>query len=123
WGAERDVVAAQYQHLAELDDLAGIALDLVDLEHILGGNAVLLAAGSDDCEHRSRPRVRPRCSDWSGPASFARLWVKTPVRPGAGQRGLLMAAPAETVKETGISGPIPRIWQQHRLAKAEDLPI
>ena len=38
--------------LAELDDLARVAPDLVDLDHVLGSHAVLLTAGSDDCEHR-----------------------------------------------------------------------
>src|SRR6266508_4055516 len=52
-GAERDVVAAHDQHLAELDDLARVALDLGDLQHVLGGDAVLLAAGFDVCEHLS----------------------------------------------------------------------
>src|SRR5215467_10770847 len=72
--AERDGITAHHQHVAELDDLAGLAPDLIDLEHILGGNAVLLAAGADDCEHRFSPRVRSRCSDqWSGPASCSRF--------------------------------------------------
>src|SRR5262249_61633718 len=75
WLAQVDVVAAHHQALAELHDLAGRTLDLVDLEHVLGGHAILFPAGSDDCEHRSRPRVRCRRSDQSGPASFSRLWA------------------------------------------------
>jgi len=67
--AERDIVAADQQDLAELDDLARLSRDLLDLDHIFGGNPVLLAAGSDDCEHRSRPRVRFRYSAQAGPAS------------------------------------------------------
>ena len=59
--AELDVVAADYQHFAELDDLAGLALDLVDLKHVVGSNPVLLAAGFDDREHRfPRVQYRPR---------------------------------------------------------------
>src|SRR5262245_58123755 len=72
-GAERDVVAAHHQDVAELDDLARIALHLVDLDHILGGHAVLLAAGADDCEHRSVLVFVSRCSDGSGPASSSRF--------------------------------------------------
>jgi hypothetical protein len=48
---QRDAIATHDQDGAELHDLAGIALDLLDLDHVLGGDAVLLAAGSDDCEH------------------------------------------------------------------------
>ncbi len=44
-------VAADDQNLAEFDDFTGFALDLVDLEHILGGNPVLLATGFEDREH------------------------------------------------------------------------
>src|SRR5580700_982343 len=44
-------VAADDQNLAELDDFTGFALDLVDLEHVLGGNPVLLATGFKDREH------------------------------------------------------------------------
>jgi hypothetical protein len=36
-----------------LDDLARLAGNLSDLQLVLGGNAVLPAAGSDDCEHFS----------------------------------------------------------------------
>ncbi len=44
-------IAADDQDLAELDDLTGFALDLVDPEHILGGHPVLLAACFEDREH------------------------------------------------------------------------
>src|SRR5229473_2054568 len=106
--AERDVVAAHHQDFAELDDLAGVGLDLVDLDDVLGGNAVLLAAGSDDCEHRSSLRVRSRCPDRPGPAFCSRMWALTAGArwPRAAPR--LMAAAAETVKEpadfAGIDG-------------------
>src|SRR5262249_19070522 len=55
---KRQAVAADDQDLAELDDLAGFALDLVDLQHVIGDNAILLAPRSDDREHRFHPRVR-----------------------------------------------------------------
>src|SRR5262245_53249040 len=51
--AEGRAVTAHHQHLAELDDLTGLALDLFDLELVAGGHPVLLSAGLDDCEHRS----------------------------------------------------------------------
>src|SRR5262249_28965274 len=66
--ADRNVVAAHDKHLAKLDEVAGRALDLVDRDHILLGDPVLLAAGLDDCEHRSFPRVRYR--RWVVPAGF-----------------------------------------------------
>ena len=44
---------AQHQHLAELDRRAGLAGDALDNDHVVGCDAVLLAAGADDSEHRS----------------------------------------------------------------------
>src|SRR5712692_5173573 len=82
--------------------------DVVDLDDVLSGNAVLLAAGSDDCEHRSSLRVRSRCPDRPGPAFCSRMWALTAGArwPRAAPR--LMAAAAETVKEpadfAGIDG-------------------
>jgi hypothetical protein len=52
------VPTVHHQHIAELDDLSWLAREAVDLEGILGGYAVLLTAGLDDCEHHSRPCVR-----------------------------------------------------------------
>ena len=50
--ADGDLVAvAEHQHLAELDDLAGVAGQALDLDHVVRGDLVLLAAGADDCEH------------------------------------------------------------------------
>jgi hypothetical protein len=42
-----------HQHVAELDDLAGSPLIFSILSTVVGGDPVLLAAGLDDCEHRS----------------------------------------------------------------------
>src|SRR5262249_61435418 len=56
--AERQAVAADDQDLAELDDLAGLAFDSGNLQHVIGDNAILLAACFDDREHRFHPRVR-----------------------------------------------------------------
>ena len=61
-GAECDAVAAHNQDLAEFNNFAGLALDLVDLEHVLSGNAVLLTARFEDREHLFL-RVRSRRSD------------------------------------------------------------
>src|SRR5262245_3068760 len=50
--AHLNAVAAEQEHF-ELDDIAWLALELVDLDHVVGGDAVLLPAGLDDCEHLS----------------------------------------------------------------------
>src|SRR4029079_14592063 len=112
--AERDRVAADHQNLAELDDLAGIALDLLDLDHILGGNAVLLAAGTDDCEHRSCPRVRFRRSDRSGPASFSRGLGVDAARAGFLRWGVGFLRPRRAAtKGAELGSPAPRasLWR------------
>src|SRR5262245_63523648 len=73
-GPDRGRIAAHHQHLAELDDLARLAFDLLDLQEVLGGDAVLLPAGLDDCEHRSCPSCsNTRCSVGYGLASFCWL--------------------------------------------------
>jgi hypothetical protein len=59
---EGHVVAAHDQDFAELDDFAWLAGDLIDLEHVIGGRPILLAAGFEDCEHLF-PRVLSRRSD------------------------------------------------------------
>ena len=43
--------AADHQHLGELDLGAGVAGDLLDGQDLVGGHAVLLAAGLDDSVH------------------------------------------------------------------------
>src|SRR5690349_7510185 len=53
WRAERQIIATHDQDLAELHYLAGLAFDFTDLDHILGGYPVLLAAGFKDREHIS----------------------------------------------------------------------
>src|ERR1700760_952464 len=65
--SQRRRVAAEHQHFTKLHDRSDIAGDLANLEHIIRNDAVLLAAGFDDCEHR----LIPSCSI---PASgFARV--------------------------------------------------
>ena len=66
-------VAAYDQNFAKLDDLTELALDLVDLEHIFGGNPVLLAACFEDREHLYSSCSIPACGDQSGPAFSSRI--------------------------------------------------
>jgi hypothetical protein len=44
-------VAAKQQHLGELDDIAGLSRDLLDLDDVVGRHAILLAARANDREH------------------------------------------------------------------------
>src|SRR5690606_9498130 len=44
--------AAEHQHFAELDLVAGLRIEALDLEEIVFRDPVLLAAGPDDGEHR-----------------------------------------------------------------------
>jgi hypothetical protein len=77
-------VAGEHQHLVELEDVAGLAGQAFDLEHVVRLDAVLLAAGLDDCVHvwtfcfqprPSAPRGRFRGlrhpSGWPEAASLA----------------------------------------------------
>src|SRR5271168_3322206 len=45
---------ADHQHLAELDRGAGLGWELFDREDVALGALELLAAGADDCEHKTR---------------------------------------------------------------------
>ena len=53
-------------HVADLHDLARLAFDALDLEDLVFGDPVLLAAGFDDCEHRSCPVFDTRRSGLPG---------------------------------------------------------
>src|SRR5215469_7172914 len=65
--SQRRRVTTEHQHFTQLHDRSDIAGDLANLEHIIRNDAVLPAAGFDDCEHR----LIPSCSI---PASgFARV--------------------------------------------------
>src|ERR1700756_2860037 len=65
--SQRRRVTAEHEHFTQLHDRADVAGDLANLEHIIRNDAVLPAAGFDDCEHR----LIPSCSF---PASgFARV--------------------------------------------------
>jgi hypothetical protein len=82
-GAERHAVTADDQHLAELDDLAQLALQPGDLEHIFGGDPVLLAARLEDREHLFRPCVRSRCSDFRVRTGFLQSFLLMVTGAGA----------------------------------------
>src|SRR5690348_6935107 len=43
---------AHEQHLAELDRGAGLRVELLDAQHAVFGDAILLSAGGDHCVHR-----------------------------------------------------------------------
>src|SRR5262249_25522866 len=64
-------ITADDQHFTQLHDRADIAGDLANFKHIIRNDAVLPAAGFDDCEHRSCPS----CSYSVARANPARLLV------------------------------------------------
>src|SRR5258708_6553440 len=53
--AEHWRISAEQENFTKLHDRADIAVDLANLEHIIRNDAVLPAAGFDDCEHRFIP--------------------------------------------------------------------
>src|SRR5438128_4264690 len=69
--AQHRRVASDQKHLAQLDDGADIAGDLAYLKHIIRNDAVLPAAGFDDCEHRFNPSCSIPASDRSWPAFWS----------------------------------------------------
>jgi hypothetical protein len=70
----RRALARDHQHGVEGDGVAPLAGELADRDDVVGGDAVLLAAGLDHCEHRFAP-----CSSrLSGGGATGRLlgsWV------------------------------------------------
>src|SRR6202035_3765778 len=56
-------VTTDQQNFAKLHDRADFAFDLAYLEHIIRNDAVLPAAGFDDCEHRLIPSCSIPASD------------------------------------------------------------
>src|ERR1700733_1414002 len=71
--------AANQENFAKLHDRTDIAGDLAYLEHIIRYDAVLPAAGFDDCEHRLIPSCSIPASDMSGPA-FSSVVMDSPRR-------------------------------------------
>jgi hypothetical protein len=50
--AERRIFTfADCKHLGKFNDVTGVAGDLFDLQDVFGGDAILLAARFNDCEH------------------------------------------------------------------------
>ena len=107
--AEADILATKEQHFGKLHNLTGFALDLIDLDDVLGGDPVLLAAGLVDREHGSAlVDFRAATGQNNGPCAFTRY----------GDWG-------QNCQETGIleqaeSAPT---WRPRALAKPEKLPI
>ena len=53
WRPKRQpAFAAQGQNVCEGDRAAGFRLELLNLQHRVWRDAILFAAGADDCEHR-----------------------------------------------------------------------
>src|SRR5206468_4467665 len=61
--AQHRRVTADHQNFAKLHDRADEAFDLAYLEYIIRNDAVLPAAGFDDCEHRFFPSCSIPASD------------------------------------------------------------
>ena len=82
--AQHRRVTADDQDFTKLHDRADIAGDLANLEYIIRNDAVLPAAGFDDCEHRLIPSCSIPASDRKVRVGFlfSRLWVRVPRAPG-----------------------------------------
>src|SRR4029453_10099025 len=71
--AQHRRVTADHQNFAKLHDRADVTADLAYLEYIIRNDAVLPAAGFDDCEHR----LIPSCSIPSSRLRPGRLLVQS----------------------------------------------
>src|SRR3984957_1105093 len=75
-----DVRAVDDQRHRQRHLRAGFGLELLHLEHVAGGDLVLLAAGFEDCV--GRHRVFSFRSSWRAlPVGRVRVWVRVPHRP------------------------------------------
>jgi hypothetical protein len=83
WRAEHRLLASDQQNFAKLHDRSDIAGDLAYLEHIIRNDAVLPAAGFDDCEHRFIPSCSIPASDESGPAFSSVVMDSISARSGS----------------------------------------
>src|SRR5690606_8836769 len=89
--AESDIVAlAMREYLPDFDDVADLALDLLDLQYIVGGDAILLAARFDDCEHFLPFAVRSASMNRLDPGGCGsgRLFVSLRVQKTSGAERL-----------------------------------
>ena len=80
--AQHRRVTADHQNFTKLHDRADIAGDLAYLEHIIRNDAVLPAAGFDDCEHRFIPSCSIPASESSEPAFSTVVMGSISARPG-----------------------------------------
>ncbi len=71
-GAEHGLVATNHQNFSKFHNRAGLGIEPVDPEHVLGDNAILLAARFNDREHLLFLGVRARCSDPGARTGFFR---------------------------------------------------
>src|SRR6476646_3881727 len=101
--AQHRRITAEHQNFAKLHDRADFAFDLAYLEHIIRNDAVLPAAGFDDCEHRLIPSCSIPASECSGPASCS-------VAMGYNSRATREPAPEIRAKTSGARKPAPN-WR------------
>src|SRR5690606_36097256 len=107
--AHGDLVAADHEHLVERDLRADVAGELLDPDAVAFGDAVLLAAGLDDCvghdgfrpaDSRGRQlyaRAAGRQGLFSGPTTALRTSYTAPTmskRAPKGKRGEVVRRPA-----------------------------
>ena len=92
---------ADHENFGEFDGSAGVALEAFDGENVVGGNAVLLATGLDDCEHRfflscsvRLYPLRPENPVWRT-AVFLPVWIPVGAQkaPGEGSRSVSCGLP------------------------------
>src|SRR4030095_8764566 len=93
--AQHRRVTADYQNFAKLHDRANFARDLANLEYIIRNDAVLPAAGFDDCEHR----LIPSCSIPSSSLGPGRLLVQSVMGTCSARNGANpLASPAQNTR-------------------------
>src|SRR6201999_3916037 len=85
---EHGRLTANQQDFAQLYDRSDVAGDLASLEHIIRNDAVLPAAGFDDCEHRYIPSCSIPASNSVGPAFSTFVMGSISARPGQTFRAL-----------------------------------
>src|SRR6202022_520195 len=103
--AEHRRISAEQENFAKLHDRADIAVDLANLEHIIRNDAVLPAAGFDDCEHRFIPSCSIPASDVSH-KGFARVGFLVS-RYGYDFRADRGRTPQNRAKTSGARNPAP----------------
>src|SRR5579859_1096474 len=92
-------LVTDHQNLVERDGLAGLARELFDADHVVGGNLILLAAGLDDCEHNSLPFIQTK------PDAALQVWTGSPREGGNISR---RDAESRLFRATAARGPFSR---------------